>query len=72
MISRDLLSGCVLLGLVAAPGCGVKSSNTVVSPNLSESDTSFEGDPEMNVEMPMESEAEAPEPADGTGRDRTC
>ena len=65
MTRKHLMASCFLLGMLAVAGCRAKSTSTASTPGTANSNsTSAEGDPEMNVEMPLESEAAAPESAD--------
>lgn len=67
MTHKSILAGYMLVVLLAVAGCRVKTETTVATPSTSHSNaTSAEGDPEMNVEMPIESEAAAPEAAEAS------
>lgn len=60
MKRKQLIVGCLLASLMTLAGCRVQK---VATPGASDSgssnSTSSEGDPEMNIEIPMESESEA-------------
>jgi aldose 1-epimerase len=60
-----MIAGCLMLSVITLAGCRVKTETTpAAAPAATSNTTSAEGDPEMNVEVPMESEADAPEPAE--------
>ena len=63
MTRNSFVAGCMLLSVLAMPGCRVKTTTTTTTQSSATSNTtSTEGDPEMNVVMPIESEAAATEP----------
>jgi aldose 1-epimerase len=67
MTRKNWMTSCLLLGALIAIGCGAKTTTTPSTAN--DNTTSAEGDPEMNVEMPMESKAASEEAVVATAED---
>ncbi|MCA9119485.1 MAG: galactose mutarotase [Planctomycetales bacterium] len=67
MTRKITLSLGMFIGLLAVAGCSAKTDTTVAtSKSASSNTTSAEGDPEMNVELPIESASATLETADAT------